>query len=100
MQVLRLVVFFGLVLPWAIQLAGAQDHAISPGRCGERFERYVATNDALKEALKETDPKPAKKERVHPVRWDFEALEGRFHVTRLVMLEREAILICVAKVEG
>src|SRR5215831_756891 len=70
MRVLRLVIFFGLVLPWAVQLAAAQD------------------------------PKPAKKERAHPVRWDFEALEARFKITRLVMRERDVILICVAKVEG
>src|SRR5262249_13941700 len=35
-----------------------------------------------------------------PVRWDFEALEARFKITRLVMRERDVILICVAKVEG
>jgi hypothetical protein len=71
MQVLRAVILFGLVLPWAVQLAAAQDQ-----------------------------PKPAKKERVHPVRWDFEAIEGRFKVARLVMLEREVVVTCVAKVEG
>jgi hypothetical protein len=100
MQVLRLVIFFGLVLPWAVQLSAAQDQPISPGRCGEPFERYVATNDALKEAPKRIDPKPAKKERAHPVRWDFEALEARFRITRLVLGERDVILICTAKVEG
>jgi hypothetical protein len=99
MQVLRLVIVFGLVLPWAVRLAAAQGQ-ISPGRWGERFERYVATNDALKEGLKKIDPKAAKKERAHPVRWDFEALEARFKITRLVMRERDVILICEAKVEG
>jgi hypothetical protein len=69
MQLLRLVVFFGLVLPWAVQLAAAQE-------------------------------KTAKKERAHPVRWDFEALEARFKTTRVVMLEREVVLTCVAKVES
>ena len=69
MQVLRSVVFFGLVLAWAVQLAAAQE-------------------------------KTAKKERAHPVRWDFEALEARFKITRLVMEEREVVLLCTAKVEG
>src|SRR6516225_4411229 len=69
MQVLRSVVFFGLVLAWAVQLAAAQE-------------------------------KTAKKERAHPVRWDFEALEARFKITRLVMEERDVVLLCTAKVEG
>jgi hypothetical protein len=67
-----------LVLPWAVQLAAAQDQ----------------------ESLKKVDPKPAKKEPAHPVRWDFEALEARFEFTRLVMRERDVILICVAKAQG
>src|SRR5262249_55060393 len=46
------------------------------------------------------DPKPAKEETAHPVRWDFEALAGRFKITRFVMLEREVLLFCQAKVEG
>jgi hypothetical protein len=60
----------------------------------------VATNDALKPALKKIDPKAGKKERPRPVRWEFQALEGRFKITRLVMLEREVLLRCDAKVEG
>src|SRR5262245_21885012 len=78
MRLLRFVMLLGLVLPWAVQLAAAQDQ----------------------QSLKKVDPKPAKKERAHPVRWDFEALEARFEFTRLVMRERDVILICVAKAQG
>jgi hypothetical protein len=72
MRVLTFVLIFGLLLSWPVQRAAAQN----------------------------VDPKPAKKIRAHPDRWDFEALEGRFKVVRLAVREGKATLVCAAKVEG
>jgi hypothetical protein len=94
MCVVRLFLVFGLVSPWAVRIDANQDQ-ISPGRCGE-----AVTNNTPKEASKKTDPIDTKKERAHPVRWDFEALEARFTFTRLVIRERDVMLFCVAKVDG
>jgi hypothetical protein len=62
---------FGLLLSWAVQRAAAQ----------------------------KIDPKAGKKERAYPVRWDFEALEGRFNMLRLAIRDGKATLVCAAKVE-
>jgi hypothetical protein len=72
MRVLTFVLIFGLLLSWPVQRAAAQ----------------------------KVDPKPAKKIRADPDRWDFEALEGRFKVLRLAVREGKATLVCAAKVEG
>jgi hypothetical protein len=72
MRVLTFVIICGLLLSCAVQRAAAQ----------------------------QIDPKPTKKERAHPVRWDFEALEARFKILRLAIRDGNVTLACEAKVEG
>jgi hypothetical protein len=73
---------WGLVLPWAVQFAVAQG------------QEPVCDGESV------PDLKPAKKERAHPVRWDFEALEGRFNMLRMAIRDDKVTLVCQAKAEG
>ena len=82
MRILSFVMMWGLALPWVVQLAVAQEK--EPVHSGKPV----------------SDPKTAKKKQAHPVRWDFEALEGRFKILRLAIWEDKVALICEAKVEG
>jgi hypothetical protein len=90
---------WGLVLPWVAQLAVAQTK--EPVHGGKPISESIGRlkDDVVKEAS-QIDPKTAKKKQAHPVRWDFEALEGRFKITRLAIREGKVTLICEAKVEG
>jgi hypothetical protein len=100
MRLLRFVMIWGLVLPWGVQLAVAQEK--EPVHSGKPVAESIGRlkDDVVKEASKKIDPKTAKKQQAHPVRWDFEALETRFKLTRFVMREGDVILICEAKAEG
>jgi hypothetical protein len=82
MRATGLVMIFGLFLFWGVQVGAVQEK--EPASGGKSLRESTAH-------LKQ----PA-----HPIRWDFAALEGRFKINRLVVMERVVYLICQAKVDG